>query len=339
MVWPFVLCAAGALVAGMSVAAEPGGQPADGPRAEAGKVSVVVRSGDKVLLEYKFADVPFKPYAIQFATPSGFNILRDAPHDHLHHHGIMFALAADGVDFWAETPRCGRQVHRSAAPAGEERLGGAAAPAFAEQLDWLDADGRCLLKETRTLQVCLAKDVGASLLVWQCELSPPPGKETVALTGSHYFGLGMRFLTSMDNVGKFITAEGDRTAKGVNVRGDEYVTPSTWCAYLSEADGKKVTAAMLGHPDNACHPTPWFTMGKPFAYLAATINLWKQPMTLAAKGPLKLRYAVALWDGHAEADRIEKLYRQWLTWHPPAKPGRPTTAPAGPGAPSGPSAP
>ena len=54
-----------------------------------------------------------------------------------------------------------------------------------------------------------------------------------------------------------------------------------------------------------------FTMTPPFAYLSATLNLWKEPLELKAGGKLKLSYAVAVWDGETAAEQVEKLYAWW----------------------------
>ena len=35
---------------------------------------------------------------------TGENLLRDAPHDHLHHHALMYGIRVNGVNFWEETP-------------------------------------------------------------------------------------------------------------------------------------------------------------------------------------------------------------------------------------------
>jgi len=40
--------------------------------------------------------------------------------------------------------------------------------------------------------------------------------------------------------------------------------------------------------------------------------LHEEPLTVSADKPLRLRYAVALWDGRAETSRIEELYRTWI---------------------------
>jgi hypothetical protein len=52
-------------------------------------------------------------------------------------------------------------------------------------------------------------------------------------------------------------------------------------------------------------------MSPPFAYLSATLNLWKEPLVLKAGEKLKLNYAVALWDGETPAEQVETLYQKW----------------------------
>ena len=72
---------------------------------------------------YRVDGVPFKPYVEKLFTPSGTNILRDAPSDHLHHHGLMFAVRVNGINFWEEKPDSGKQEHVSVArDEGESNL-------------------------------------------------------------------------------------------------------------------------------------------------------------------------------------------------------------------------
>ena len=125
----------------------------------------------------------------------------------------------------------------------------------------------------------------------------------------HYFGLGLRFVTSMDNVGQFFNATGQ---PGKTVRGTERLVRATWCAYTAPVDGKPVTVALFDHPDNARHPATWFTMTQSFAYIAATLNLSEQPLTLSADRPLRLRYGLALWDGEVSPDAVQQAYQQWV---------------------------
>ena len=46
---------------------------------------------------YSFAPHKFKPYVQQLCTFRGENVLRDAPRDHLHHHGLMYAIKVNGI--------------------------------------------------------------------------------------------------------------------------------------------------------------------------------------------------------------------------------------------------
>ena len=271
---------------------------------------ISVYTGDSILLRYHYRDVPFKPYVQQLFSPRGVNVLRDAPADHLHHHALMFAVAVDGVNFWEEQQAPGRQVHQSLAEVKIGKRNDVPDAGFTEQLNWVNPRSQeLLLKESRIIEVCPLNDPKATLLNWQSTLAVPSGKESVTLTGSHYFGLGMRFLKSMDTGGQFRNAEGKT---GDVVRGDERLVRARWCAYTAEANGKPVTVAMFGHPDNLRHPTLWFTMTKPFAYLSATLNLHREPLKVTSDKPLVLRYTVAVWDNRVENEEIENVYNWWV---------------------------
>jgi hypothetical protein len=124
----------------------------------------------------------------------------------------------------------------------------------------------------------------------------------VTLTGSTYFGLGMRFVVSMDKGGQFVNADGKTGVSGTNN------ARSAWCAYSASADGKPVTVAMFDSPGNPRHPATWFTMDQGFAYLSATLDLSRQPLTIEPGKPLKLRYHVAVWDGKVDAAKIAAVY-------------------------------
>jgi len=273
---------------------------------------VSVYDDDGVLLRYCYKDVPFKPYVQQLFTPGGVNVLLDAPADHLHHHALMFAVTADGTDFWAEQSAAGgpgRQAHQRFDEVKVERRGDAHFAGFSQQLDWQNPQtGQLVLKEIRTIEICNFAKPKAALLTWQSHFEAPDANESVTLSGSHYQGLGLRFIRSMDLEGEFRNADGKA---GVVFRGEERLVRSHWCAYTAKADGKDVTVAMFDHPGNERHPATWFMMNKPFAYLSATLALHEQPLKLESGNPLVLRYGVALWDGRIEDAKIEELYKRW----------------------------
>jgi hypothetical protein len=281
--------------------------------------SLTVREGSTTLLQYRHRDVPSKPYIKELFTPSGVNVLLDAPPDHRHHHGLMFACAVNNVDFWGEAVGSG-DGHFESAPGKQRQTAfagtGVGGPewyrvgCFGQHLFWVSEPGeKTLLYEDRTIAVGQMGKPKATVLTWASHLWGPKDAESVVLSGSHYHGLGLRFLRSMDGTGEFRNADND---PGVIFRGEERLMRSRWCAYTAQADGRTVTVAMFDHPENPRHPATWFTMAKPFAYLSATWRLHEEPLKLLRDSRMEFYYGVALWDGRPETEQIDNLYTQWV---------------------------
>jgi hypothetical protein len=272
-----------------------------------------VREAGVTLLRYHHSGVPFKPYVKELLTPGGVNVLLDAPSDHLHHHALMFACAVNDVDFWGEAvgsgeghflPQPGKQRHLRFDEVNLSQPNHHPWAHFTEVLRWTSKPGNePLLIEHRTVTAGWFNK--ATHLIWESKLEVPEGKESAVLSGSHYHGLGMRFIRSMDATGEFRNADND---PGVVFRGEERLTRSRWCAYTAQADGKMVTVAMFDHPKNPRSPATWFTMAKPFAYMSATLRLHEEPLKVLPGKPLTLCYGVALWDGRVETSQIDRLY-------------------------------
>ncbi len=241
----------------------------------------VATSQGKTLAVYRATANPQKPYIEQLFTPAGKQVLLDSPSDHVHHHGLMFALSVDDVSYWEEGQRGGRQTVVETRAAGNGIL--------SQSLSWNDPLGNTKLDEQR--QIVLTQNAEATWLTWQSTLTVPATLDEVRLGGNHYYGLGMRFIRSFDSVASFRFPE---AAVAEAVRGTEELTRTDWVACVGQVDNKTVTVAMFGHPENARHPTWWFTMDEPFAYQSATLNLWKQPLTLARNDALPLTFGVAL---------------------------------------------
>jgi hypothetical protein len=73
-----------------------------------------------------------------------------------------------------------------------------------------------------------------------------------------------------------------------------------------------VTVAMFDAPRNPRYPAHWFTMYKPFSFLSATINSYREPFEIKAGETAQLRYGIAVFDGHKQADEIDRVYNHWL---------------------------
>lgn len=276
--------------------------------------SLWIRRDGQNLLRYRFQEVPYKPYVQEWYSPSGVNILRDSPADHKHHHALMFATKVDGVNFWEEQEAPGLQVHQDFDALETGSTGDTTYARIIQRLNWVNpSSGEVLLQETRAITVY---DSGTpALLTWESRFSVPPGKDKATLGGAHYHGLGMRFVESMDTVGAFTVPEGEL---GELVRGDEHLTAGPWCAYTAPAGGHDMTVALFDDPGNV-RPARWFTMKEHFAYLSATVNIWREPLEVTQGKPLVLRYGAALWDSSVEKGQIESTHRRWLDLAGPQK--------------------
>ncbi len=260
------------------------------------------------IADWQTAPNPKKPYIAQIWTPTAkpLPLLEDSPHDHVHHHGLMFALAVDGTDFWGEVgaPNLGTQV-----PATSTRF--PAGDGFTQILHWTAPDGTRLLDETRTVRVratgSVAKGDAVHWLDWRSDLTPAPGCDSVKLSGSHYFGLGLRFAPAWSNHGVFRWQD---TKGQITVRGDEKLTPGRWCAAEHTSDGQPLTVLMLSHPDNP-RAGAWFTMSKPFCYLSATYDLEKNPFVLAKGKSWTLRHSLAVLGKSTDAAALDLMARDW----------------------------
>lgn len=274
------------------------------------KDTITLKDGDRVSMVYRSTPGPFKVYVKEWHTPGGLQVLRDSPHDHVHHHALMYAIGAEETDFWGEAPqhKPGKQVPRGQAEVTSETTNGKRRAIVRQKIDWIGVNGDRLLVETRILTLDPDSISGATLLTWASQFEVAEGRDATKLWGRKYFGLGVRFVTSMDKVGKFLHAGADanQTAGGA-----DKALHADWCAYTAPVESKPVTLAMFDHPENPRHPAAWFTMTSPFAYMAATLNLAEEPMTVVAGKPICLRYGVVLWDGVVGAERIKQAYSVW----------------------------
>jgi len=128
-----------------------------------------MKFASKEVYRQKLENNTFKPCVDVLCTPSGRNILRDSPWDHIHHHALMFAIGVNGVDFWGEFDDTrGKQIASSVGKfsemiwqkAGEYRQ----QQVDITDLDWVIPDGTVVLEETRKIRVERYHDKDVTLL-------------------------------------------------------------------------------------------------------------------------------------------------------------------------------
>ncbi len=272
----------------------------------------------KPLMEYICDPQKYKPCVHQLNTLAGYGVLRDAPHDHLHHHALMYGIKVNGINFWEEISGSGVQkVVESSPPATDRSPAGLPRARLTQVLYWLapedaflpNTNAPALLIERRTLLLTVNPDQRETAVHWQSVFEVGPKTNTVVLTGSTYHGLGMRFLQELDPVAVHFTLEGKPDLS--NNRQDVTVHP--WEAIAFNSPTKPATIALFSGPKNARGDAHFFAMKTPFAYISATQGLDKEPLVYRRGNRFELNYLVTLYPEIKTAEALSQRDAQWRT--------------------------
>ena len=271
--------------------------------------------GQKILV-YAFATNQFKPYVRELYTLRGENVTRDAPPDHLHHHGLMYAVYVNGINFWEErgTPGIERHVELSLQNPTVDANGMPTA-SFIELIRWLsptnqpvaDSASSAVLIEHRVLSIVIDEANQEVALHWNSAFKVGANPAKVSIHGPNYNGLGMRLPESFNHVAKFQNSA-DLPYTGKNTQN---VIPARWTSVSGQMDGRDVMLVMFGLPTNARGDTAFYTMLDPFTYLSATQALDKQPLEYAAGDKFSLSYLLTVYSANKTREFIQSRCERW----------------------------
>jgi len=261
--------------------------------------------GPRKIADYHYSKVPFKPYVKELYTPSGLQVLEDAPSGHLHHHGLMFAVGVDDTNFWEEVDKSGSELHQKFSDLNIQSAAPIPLASFVEQLNWKSPEQeQPKLIETREIATGYWQQENANVLLWNTLLENPSESQIVKLTGHHYFGLGARLIETPPEKVEIISLTEENLE---NVRGDEYLRDSPWCAMVVKNDVGTFTLLIVDSTKSVRFPPRWFTMRIPFVYISATRNFWKEPLEVKPKEKVLFNHILVLWDGEKSKEYLGKV--------------------------------
>ena len=270
----------------------------------------IVKHAGQTVLTYVFNPRQCKPYISEFAPLGGRNILRDAPSDHLHHHGLMYAIKINGLNFWEEVS--GNGIERVVTTTAS-KSGGAAI--LEQTIHWVapqdaflaDTTPAALLVERRTLTL-RADDANRELaLEWQAQFEVGRKTNEVTLAGASYHGLGMRFQKELDELAQHSYA--GLQPDLANSR--QEVSPTKWAAVSFAGPDLPATIALVTHPANARGEGRMFAMRKAFPYLSATQGLDQEPLAYHTGDKFALRYLLLLYPEIKTTELLEAHAAKW----------------------------
>ncbi len=269
------------------------------------------------LLTYAFASNQFKPYVQELFTLAGDNVLRDAPADHLHHHGLMYAIRINGVNFWEEVDQPGHQRHVTLLGhrTGRSRDGLPQAR-FTELIHWLPsgasvtrtAKRNAFLVERRTLELTVNEARQEVALAWHSEFEVGGRTNRVQLQGTDYNGLGLRLPANWDRVARHQNSE----AAPYLTQGQRDVFPARWGSVAHEWDGRAAQVLLGARPTGQAGTNTFFSMTQPFTYLAATQGLDRAPLEYRSGDRFVLDYLVLAYPVVHSPAELEARHELWV---------------------------
>jgi hypothetical protein len=267
------------------------------------------------ILVYAHAPNQYKPYIKVLSDLSGYNVLLDAPPDHDHHHGIMYAVMINGRNYWQE--REDTAIERSLG-IEQERTGtdssGRSFATFTDVIDWLDRAGRGtpegerpFLRERRMITLTVNEPTREVAVHWSAEFEVGTHAKSIALTGDPYNGLGLRLVRDFDG-----RVAHRNSHQALDPRdGDPNISQARWSAASLRLPERSSTVAVFGDAANRLGNPVYFLMWEPFAYISATQALDKNTLNYAAGERFRLNYLVAVYPDIRSAELLEQRAQEW----------------------------
>jgi hypothetical protein len=228
-----------------------------GIQIEQGSDALIVRIDGKLFTRYVFSGAP-KPYCWPIIGPTGDAVTRAYPmesvagekEDHPHQRSLWFTHGlVNGVDFWSEGPKAGRQVHR----AFELVQGGSKLGRIRAITDWIAPDGSKVAEDTRELRFHATS--ADRTMDFDITIRASEGPVTFGDTKEGMFGVRVASSMDVDQKGR---SEGGQIVNARGLRDAEaWGKPSEWVDYSGPVDGKLVGITIMSHPSSFRHPTHW----------------------------------------------------------------------------------
>jgi hypothetical protein len=286
-----------------------------------------------------------KPTLYPLRTASGALVTRGWPLeprpgervDHPHQVGLWFDYGnVNGLDFWnnsdaipaARASRMGTILHRAVRRAE----GGPGAGVLEVSADWVDAQGKPLLREDtrfvfRAGDAWRAIDRITTLTALGDAVTFPDDKEGLiglrvaraleqptttreVLTDASGHATTVPVLNNDSVTGRYRSSEG---LEGDSVWG----TRGRWTMLTGRVEGEAVTLAILDHPQNIGFPTYWHARSyglfaaNPLGQKAFRNGGAALDFRLAAGASATFRYRVLILSGRVTPDQVEKYYRDF----------------------------
>jgi hypothetical protein len=276
---------------------------------------VTVTLDGELMTRYLIQSGP-KPILWPLIGPTGKEMTRQYPmrdaldterDDHVHHRSLWFTHGdVGGVDFWSESGKNGRIVHREFVTVE----GGEQATIVARN-DWLSAGGKKICEEQRTFE--FHADASSRWIDVELAVKASEGPVKFGDTKEGSFGVRVAGTMKVDAEpgGRIVNSDGliDKDAWGKR---------AFWVDYSGPVDGETVGLAILNHPTSFRFPTHWHV--RTYGLFTANPFGWHDfersrdvdgSYVLDSGQVMTLRYRVVLHKGNAESANLADVFDRY----------------------------
>ena len=261
-----------------------------------------------------------KPIVWPIIGPHGQQMTRNFPmlkvegekQDHPHHRSLWFTHGdINGIDFWAETPKAGKVIHRDFLKCA----GVGPAAVISTVNDWIGPDGKKQCEDVRTLT--FRGNDEQRTIDFDITLKATDGP--VVFGDTKEGTMGLRVPTSMDANQKDVAKRGEIVNSKGQRNDDAWGKQAAWVDYHGNVGGKTVGVAILNHPTSLRYPTYWHvrTYGlfaaNPFGLhdFRGTKDANEGAYTLLAGETLSLRYRFLFHLGDEKAGHVAEAFEAY----------------------------
>ena len=283
-------------------------------RWERTETSLALMNGPKIIWRLNHDRQQGKPYFHPLCLADGTELTALRPADHVWHRALWFSWKfVNGLNYWEEDPKTGQSE-------GQTEILGVRSVANPDWSATVELDiayhplqQAPVLKETRLLKISAPDPTGSYRIDWTSTFTPAdkdvilgrtpiPGQPGGVGYGG-YAGLSIRMAaaTRQWTFRNSQWATGESALHGKPARWVDYAGPTA-------ANGEG-GVAILDHPANLRHPSPWYVnQGMPYFSPALLFN---EPFTLAAGSSLVLRYRILAHTGALKPADLEKEWESF----------------------------
>lgn len=280
---------------------------------EAGKIDILIDGQPFTTYHFEGYTKPiFFPLRAASGTivTRGYPMIPDVPgetRDHPHHKGLWFTHGnVNDVDFWSESEKTGRIVHRRF----EVVKSGQGLGVLKSENDWLTPEGKVVLSEEREVKIHSLP--GVRVMDFDLKLKAINASVKFGDTKEGSFGIRLAQAFSDKDGGTMENSQGGIGEKGC------WGKPAKWVDYSTRINDQRVGVAIFDHPASFRYPTHWHVR----AYCLFAVNPFglhdfyndktkDGSHTLKAGQSVSFRYRVYIHPGNALEAKINDQYKAY----------------------------